>query len=416
MEGCVLEDLARQFGTPLYVYSEAALEASYRRLHGALEAARGDRPFLICYAVKANSNLAVLAHFARLGAGFDIVSGGELRRVLAAGGMACKVVFSGLGKTADEMAFALEAGIKCFNVESEAELERLNRVAGTMGLRAPVSVRVNPDVDARTHPYISTGLKNNKFGIAYERARAVYARAAALPNLEVRGVDCHIGSQLTDAAPLTEAMDRIVALADELQAAGIPVHHICPGGGIGITYKDEAGIDLVAYAAALQSALGDRELELLLEPGRLLVGNAGVLLTRVEYLKPMPFKNFVIVDAAMNDLIRPALYQAYHGIVNCAAGRESPVECDVVGPVCESADVLAEARMLHAREGDTLAVLSAGAYAFAMSSNYNTRCRAAEIMVSGANARVVRRRESIDALLASECAPAASAMEDVAAR
>ncbi len=402
MEGVKLADVAREFGTPCYVYSEAALAAAFKRLDGALKAARGGRPYLICYAVKANSNLAVLSLFAKLGAGFDIVSGGELRRVLAAGGDAGKVVFSGLGKTADEMAFALEAGIKCFNVESEPELERLDAVAGKLGKIAPVSLRVNPDVDAKTHPYISTGLKNNKFGVAFERAREVYARAAALPNISVAGVDCHIGSQLTDAAPLTEAMGKIVALADDLRAAGIPVHHICPGGGIGITYQSEATIDLNAYAAALQAALGDRDVQLLLEPGRVLTGNAGVLLTRVEYVKTTPAKNFLIVDAAMNDLIRPALYQAHHEVANTIVSDAPPMACDVVGPVCESSDVLAYNRTLAAREGDVLALLSAGAYGFVMASNYNTRSRAAEVMVSGGNVRVVRKRESFEDLVAHE--------------
>jgi diaminopimelate decarboxylase len=402
MEGVKLAGIAREFGTPCYVYSEAALTAAFQRLDGALKAARGGRPYLICYAVKANSNLAILNLFAKLGAGFDIVSGGELKRVLAAGGEAGKVVFSGLGKTAGEMAFALEAGIKCFNIESEPELERLNAVAGKLGKVAPVSLRVNPDVDAKTHPYISTGLKNNKFGVAFDRARDVYARAAALPNIHVSGVDCHIGSQLTDATPLTEAMGKIVALADELRAAGIPVHHICPGGGIGITYKDETSIDLNAYAAALQAALGDRDVELLLEPGRVLVGNAGVLLTRVEYVKTSPAKNFLIVDAAMNDLIRPALYQAHHEVENTVAPDAPPMACDVVGPVCESSDVLAYERTLSAREGDVLALLSAGAYGFVMASNYNTRNRAAEVLISNGAPRVVRKRESFEELIAHE--------------
>ncbi len=312
------------------------------------------------------------------------------------------MVFSGLGKTADEMALALEAGIKCFNIESEPELERLNAVAGKLGRVAPVSLRVNPDVDAKTHPYISTGLRNNKFGVAFERARAVYARAAALPNIAVEGVDCHIGSQLTDTAPLAEAMRKIVALADELRAAGIPLHHVCPGGGIGITYRDEAPIDLHGYAGALQAALGDRDMELLLEPGRVLVGNAGVLLTRVEYVKTSPAKSFMVVDAAMNDLIRPSLYQAHHEVVNSMASDAAPIVCDVVGPVCESADVLAYERTLAAREGDVLALLSAGAYGFVMSSNYNSRTRAAEVLISGGAPRLVRKRESFDDLIAHE--------------
>ncbi|MBL8520936.1 MAG: diaminopimelate decarboxylase [Betaproteobacteria bacterium] len=402
MEGVRLIDVAREFGTPCYVYSQAALMAAFHGLDRALRTARAGRPYLICYAVKANSNLSILSLFASLGAGFDIVSGGELRRVLAAGGDARKVVFSGLGKTADEMALALEAGIKCFNVESEPELERLNGVAGRLGVRAPVSLRVNPDVDAKTHPYISTGLKNNKFGVAFERARDVYARAATMPHIDVIGVDCHIGSQLTDTAPLTEAMGKIVALADELAAAGIPLHHVCPGGGIGITYRDEAPIDLAAYASALQAALGERDVELLLEPGRVLVGNAGVLLTRVEYVKPSTAKNFTVVDAAMNDLIRPSLYQAHHEVLNAGESSAAPLDCDVVGPVCESADVLAYNRRVSAREGDILALLSAGAYGFVMASNYNSRPRAAEVLISAGVPRVVRKRESFDDLIAHE--------------
>lgn len=402
MEGVKLSDIAREFGTPCYVYSEAALTTAFQRLDGALKSARGGRPYLICYAVKANSNLAILSLFAKLGAGFDIVSGGELRRVLAAGGDASSVVFSGLGKTADEMAFALEAGIKCFNVESEPELERLNSIAARLGCKAPVSLRVNPDVDAKTHPYISTGLKNNKFGVAFERVRTVYARAAALQNIAVTGVDCHIGSQLGDTAPLTEAMGKLVALADELRNDGIPLHHVCPGGGIGIPYKDEAPIDLNAYAEALQAALGDRDMELLLEPGRVLVGNAGVLLTRVEYVKTTPAKNFLVVDAAMNDLIRPALYQAHHEVENAVPCDAPPMACDVVGPVCESSDVLAYERTLSAREGDVLALLSAGAYGFVMASNYNTRNRAAEVLIRNGAPRVVRKRESFEDLIAHE--------------
>lgn len=402
MEQVPLASVAARFGTPCFVYSEAALTAAYRRLDSALSHARSGRPYLICYAVKANSNLAVLNLFARLGAGFDIVSGGELRRVLRAGGDASKVVFSGLGKTAAEMKFALEAGIKCFNIESEPELERLDGIAGRLGKRATISLRVNPDVDAKTHPYISTGLRNNKFGVAFDRAMAVYRRAAALPHIEVAGVDCHIGSQLTDDAPLREAMARLVSLADALGAEGIPIHHICPGGGIGITYKDEHIIDVGSYANALQDCLGDRQVELLLEPGRMLVGNAGVLLTGVEYVKPTAAKNFLVVDAAMNDLIRPPLYQAYHEVVTVAQPAVAEQVYDVVGPVCESADVLAHARALRAGEGDLLAILSAGAYAFVMASNYNSRMRAAEVMVSGAAMREVRARESFDDLVAGE--------------
>jgi diaminopimelate decarboxylase len=402
MEQVPLASVAEEFGTPCFVYSEAALTDAFRKLDAALKAARGKRPYLICYAVKANSNLAILNLFARLGAGFDIVSGGELQRVLKAGGDASKVVFSGLGKTAAEMKLALEADIKCFNIESEPELDRLNAIAAALGKRARVSLRVNPDVDAKTHPYISTGLKNNKFGVAFDRALAVYRKAASLPNIEVSGVDCHIGSQLIDDTPLREAMSRIVALADALAAEGIPVHHICPGGGIGITYRDEKMIELGAYTQALQDCLGDREVELLLEPGRMLVGNAGLLLTKVEYVKPTETKNFLVVDAAMNDLIRPPLYQAYHEVVAVRASSSAERTYDVVGPICESTDVLAQGRQLRAEESDLIAILSAGAYSFVMSSNYNTRPRAAEVMVAGNTMRAVRRRETFDDVVAGE--------------
>ena len=404
MEGVRLTDVAEQFGTPCFVYSKAALTSAYQRLDGALKAARNGRPYLICYAVKANANLAVLALFAKLGAGFDIVSGGELMRVLKAGGDPRKVVFSGLGKTAAEMKMALLAHIKCFNIESEPELERLNEVAAHLGMKAHVSVRVNPDVDAKTHPYISTGLKNNKFGIAIDRALDVYRRAAALSHIRVVGVDCHIGSQLTDDAPLQEAMARIVALADALAGEGVTLQHICPGGGIGITYKDEAAIDVNKYAQALETSLGDRNVELLLEPGRVLVGNAGVLLSRVEYVKPTESKNFLVVDAAMNDLIRPSLYQAHHEVVMAGKPLADTAEriYDVVGPVCESADVLAHARALAAREGDVVAILSTGAYGFVMSSNYNSRPRAAEVMIDGDSAMLIRERETFDDLVRLE--------------
>lgn len=403
MEGVSLAQVAAQFDTPVFVYSRAGISNAFSHLDQAVKAARGTRPYTICFAVKANSNLAVLNILAKLGAGFDIVSGGELARVLKAGGSASKVVFSGLGKTSAEMSFALKAGIKCFNIESEAELERLDQVAQQLGLRAPVSLRVNPNVDAKTHPYISTGLKNNKFGVAFGRARDVYRRAANMAGIQVAGVDCHIGSQLTDAAPLVEAMQKIVGLADDLARDGIQVHHICPGGGVGITYQDEEQIRLDAYAAALQSALGDRPVELLLEPGRAIVGNAGVLLTRVEYVKPGEAKSFLVVDAAMNDLIRPALYQAHHRITEVAepAGNDRATY-DVVGPVCESADVLGYSRELSAKQGDLLAVLSAGAYGFVMSSNYNTRPRSAEVMVDASTAKLVRARETIEELFAGE--------------
>lgn len=404
MEDVSLNSIADRFGTPCFVYSKAALTKAYLSLDSALRTAGKGRPYLICYAVKANSNLAVLELFASLGAGFDIVSGGELMRVLKAGGDPRKVVFSGLGKTAAEMKLALQANIKCFNIESESELERLNDVAANVGMKARISLRVNPDVDAKTHPYISTGLKNNKFGIAVDSAMEVYRRAAALAHIEVVGVDCHIGSQLTDDAPLQEAMARIVALADALASEGIRVHHVCPGGGIGITYEAEDAIDLDAYARALEASLGDRSVELLLEPGRVLVGNAGVLLSRVEYVKPTASKNFLVIDAAMNDLIRPALYQAHHEVVIAGPLKQGTDErvYDIVGPVCESADVLAHARTLAAVEGDVVAILSAGAYAFVMASNYNSRPRAAEVMVDGGNAILVRERETFDDLIRHE--------------
>ena len=404
MEGVALNAVAQRFGTPCFVYSRAALTTAFQRLDNALKSARNGRPYLICYAVKANSNLSVLRLFAGLGAGFDIVSGGELMRVLEAGGDPRKVVFSGLGKTSAEMKLALEANIKCFNVESEPELERLNSVATQIGTRARVSLRVNPDVDAKTHPYISTGLKNNKFGIAFDRALTVYRRAAGLSNLDVVGVDCHIGSQLTDDAPLREAMGRIVALADTLITEGFALHHICPGGGIGITYKDEDTIDLDDYARALEASLGSRDVELLLEPGRVLVGNAGVLLSRVEYVKLTESRNFLVIDAAMNDLMRPALYQAHHEIAMTGAVHANRTEriYDVVGPVCESADVLASARALRASESDVVAILSAGAYGFVMSSNYNSRPRAAEVMIDGDVATLIGARENFDDLVRRE--------------
>jgi diaminopimelate decarboxylase len=410
MEDVALSEVAVSFGTPTFVYSRAALSAAYTRLDNALRKARKSSPYLICYAVKANSNLAVLNVFAKLGAGFDIVSGGELRRVLAAGGSPEKVVFSGLGKTRDEIALALQTGIKGFNVESEPELKRISAVAVELGKIARVSLRVNPDVDAKTHPYISTGLKNNKFGVAFDRAISTYQLASKLPNIEIAGVDCHIGSQLTDASPLLEAMGRLVNLADELTSAGIPIHHICPGGGVGITYADEPSINIDAYAAALEQALSfggkTREVELLLEPGRMLTGNAGLLLARVEYVKPTESKNFLVIDAAMNDLIRPSLYQAHHEIVMASeVSNEVARVYDVVGPVCESADVLGRDRMLAAREGDLVAILSAGAYGFVMSSNYNTRPRAAEVMVDGANVHLVRERECVDELFGGEHIP-----------
>jgi diaminopimelate decarboxylase len=398
MEGVPLARVAAEFGTPCYVYSRAALERAY----GSFEQAFARRDHLICYAVKANSTLAILNLLARMGSGFDIVSGGELARVLAAGGDPRKVVFSGVGKTAAEMRAALEAGILCFNVESEGELERLNAVAEAAGRRAPVSIRVNPDVDAKTHPYISTGLRQNKFGVPYSDALALYRRAMGLAHLEVTGVDCHIGSQLTETEPFVAALEKILALADQLEREGISISHVDVGGGLGIRYRDESPPSPAEYARAICSALGSRRLRLLVEPGRALVGNAGLLLTRVEYLKHGEEKNFAVVDAAMNDLIRPALYDAWHEILP-VTDREGPVGVyDVVGPVCETGDFLGHGRRLRIAPGDLLAVLSAGAYGMSMSSNYNSRPRAAEVLVDAGDAHPVRDRESLASLFALE--------------
>jgi diaminopimelate decarboxylase len=393
-----LARIAEANGTPCYVYSRATLERHWR----AFDAALGDHPHLICYAVKANSNLAVLNVLARLGSGFDIVSVGELERVLRAGGDPGRVVFSGVGKRADEMRRALEAGIRCFNVESEAELLRLNRVAGEVGLQAPVSIRVNPDVDAMTHPYISTGLKENKFGVDIQAAPALYRQAADLPNLRVVGVDCHIGSQLTELSPFVDAMRRVLDLARRLEAEGIGLDHVDLGGGLGIRYRDEHPPMPDAYARALFEGLADTRYEILLEPGRAIAGNAGVLLTRVEYLKHTGHKDFAVVDAAMNDLIRPALYGAWQEIVPVAPREGDPRRYDVVGPVCETGDFLGKERDLVLAEGDLLAVRSAGAYGRTMSSNYNSRPRAAEVMVDGDQAHLVTRRETLDELMARE--------------
>lgn len=391
--------LAETHGTPLYVYSRATIERHWHAFNDAF----GDHPHLICYAVKANSNLAVLNLMARMGSGFDIVSVGELERVLKAGGDPGRVVFSGVGKKADEMRRALEVGIRCFNVESEAELLRLNAVAGEMGRVAPVSIRVNPDVDAKTHPYISTGLKENKFGIAIDAAERVYREAAALPHLAVTGIDCHIGSQLTSVEPFLDALDRVIALADRLKAAGIPIHHLDLGGGLGIRYRDETPPEPADYVKAMFARCKDCDYEILLEPGRAIMGNAGILVTRVEYLKPTEHKGFAVVDAAMNDLMRPALYQAWQAIVPVVEGGRGEARVyDVVGPVCETGDFLGKDRELAIEEGDLLAVRSSGAYGFSMSSNYNTRPRAAEVMVDGATVHVVRERESLDSLLAGE--------------
>lgn len=398
VEDLPLDDIAVRFGTPCYVYSAAALKAHFLEYARPLK----DCPHLICYALKANSNLAVLNLLARLGAGFDIVSVGELERVLAAGGDPRRVVFSGVGKREDEMARALEVGIKCFNLESEAELERLDAVAKARGTIAPVSIRVNPDVDARTHPYISTGLKDNKFGIAIADAERVYARAAELAGVTPIGIDCHIGSQLTELAPFLDALERLLALYDRLEAQGIDIHHLDLGGGLGVDYAGETPPAVADYIAALRARIGARKLELLFEPGRSIAANAGVLLTRIEYLKPGESKSFAVVDAAMNDLIRPTLYQAWQAIVPVIERPEAPLAWDVVGPVCESGDYLGLDRPLAVEAGDLLAVHSAGAYGFVMASNYNTRARPAEVMVGGDRAHLVRRREPLESLWAGE--------------
>ena len=402
-ESVALPAIAEQYGTPAYVYSRAALESSLQEFLDVLGRHPAGNDALVCYAVKANSNLAILNVFARMGAGFDIVSGGELQRVLAAGADPKKVVFSGVGKTAIEMKLALDVGIFCFNVESAAELERLNEVAGQCGKKAPVSLRVNPNVDPKTHPYISTGLKEAKFGVAYDDALALYRRAAALPNITVAGIDCHIGSQLLDPAPFVEALDRILALIDQLTAEGIDVHHLDLGGGLGIKYKDEQIQPTVAsYLNPLLDKLAGRGLKVVLEPGRRLVGNAGLLLTRVEFLKPGEGKNFAIIDAAMNDLMRPALYEAWHDILPVTPRTGEMSAYDVVGPVCETGDFLGQARPLCVAAGDLLAVMSAGAYGMAMSSNYNTRPRAVEVMVDGEQTHEIRRRETVAELFAGE--------------
>ncbi len=398
VESVPLSRIAAEFGTPCYVYSHAALTTAYQ----SFDEAFAEREHLICYAVKANSSLAILNLFARLGAGFDIVSGGELARVLAAGGEARKVVFSGVGKTADEMRQALEAGILCFNVESESELERLNRVAGEAGKRAPVSLRVNPDVDPKTHPYISTGLKGNKFGIAYADAVSLYCKARDLPHLEVAGIDCHIGSQITEISPFSDALDKVLLLIDALEKEGVAIQHLDLGGGLGICYSDETPPPVADYAETLLAKLAGRDFKILLEPGRALVGNAGLLLTRVEYLKHGETKNFAIVDAAMNDLMRPALYDAYHAILPVRENTGVAQRYEIVGPVCESGDFLGHDRYLHLAEGDLLAIMSAGAYGMSMSSNYNTRPRAAEIMVQKNNTHLIRERETIAQLFALE--------------
>ena len=403
LDGHSLAALARRFGTPLFVYSRRAMLAA---LDGYQTALRG-RKHLVCYAMKANSSLAVLQTFAQAGCGFDIVSGGELARVLAAGGDAGRVVFSGVGKTRAEMAQALQAGVRCFNVESEGELDRLNDVAVGLGTRAAVSLRVNPDVDAGTHPYISTGLKGNKFGIAHERALAAYRHAAELPGLRVVGIDCHIGSQITQVAPYIDALDRLLDLVEAVEAAGIAIAHVDLGGGLGIDHADggaapPAASALVAQVLQRLDARGHGHRELLFEPGRSLVGNAGVLLTEVLYLKPSEVKNFCIVDAAMNDLVRPAMYEAWMAVEPCVQRSAPALTWDVVGPVCESGDWLARDRALAVLPGDVLAFLSAGAYGMTMSSNYNTRPRAAEVMLDGERVHLIREREDVASLFAGE--------------
>ena len=398
-ENVALTDIAEQYGTPCYVYSKQALTQAFNDFQAGLSTT----DHLICFAVKANPNIAVLNVFAQLGAGFDIVSGGELARVLAAGGDPKKVVFSGVGKTADEMRAALDAGILCFNVESASELVRLNQVAEEMGKVAPVSLRVNPNVDAKTHPYISTGLKNNKFGVAIEDAVSVYQKAAAMPNIAVHGVDCHIGSQITEIAPFIDALDRVLDLVEALEGYKIHISHIDVGGGIGITYDNETPPEFKQYTQAILEKLNKKQVKLLFEPGRALVGNAGVLLTKVEYLKPTESKNFAIVDAAMNDLMRPALYDAYHDIVPAQTRGGEKTVYEIVGPVCETGDFLGHDRALNLRENDILVVKSAGAYAMSMASNYNTRARAPEIMVDNNQCHIVREREQITDLFALEC-------------
>jgi len=398
-ENVAVSTIAEQFGTPTYIYSRATLERHWHAFDSAFEG----MPHSVCYAVKANSNLAVLNVLARLGSGFDIVSAGELARVLAAGGRADRSVFSGVGKTVAEIQYALQQGVRCFNVESIAELSRINDVAADLNLRAPISIRVNPDVDAQTHPYISTGLKENKFGIAIELAEEVYQQAHAMDHLDVVGIDCHIGSQLTTVSPFVDALKRVLALIDALADQGIELSHLDIGGGLGITYKNETPPSPAEYSAALRDLLEDRDLEILLEPGRAIAGNAGILVTQVEYLKPTEDRHFAIVDAAMNDLLRPALYQSWQEIQPVAENSSAQMQqYDIVGPICETGDFLGKDRPLAIEAGDLLAIRSAGAYGFTMSSNYNSRPRTAEIMVDGDTVHLVRERESIESLYAGE--------------
>ena len=398
--------IAQKYGTPTYVYSKKALSDAFNSYEAACVRPNGERRARVHYAMKANSNLAILNLFAKLGAGFDIVSAGELARVLAAGGSANKVVFSGVGKSTQEMTAALKAGVKCFNLESIPELTRLNSVAGSLGLKAPISLRVNPDVDPKTHPYISTGLKGNKFGIAYDDVIKTYQEAAKMPHCDIVGIDCHIGSQITEISPYMDALDRVLDLIKQLDANGIKIHHLDIGGGLGISYTNETPPAITDFANTLLNHIeskGFGHLEVLFEPGRSLVGNAGLLLTTIEYLKPGETKNFCIVDAAMNDLMRPAMYEAFHAIVPVKSNSNAPaVTYDIVGPICESGDWLGRDRSLAVEPGDQLAILSAGAYGFTMSSNYNTRGRAAEVMVDGAQIHLIRERETIESLFANE--------------
>ena len=398
VESVSLDQISREFGTPCYVYSRAAFTNAYREL----DAAFAERNHLLCYAVKANSSLAILDLFARLGSGFDIVSGGELRRVLKVGGDPQKVVFSGVGKSSDEIRAALSVNILCFNVESEAELRVLNQIAKEMDKIAPVSLRVNPDVDAKTHPYISTGLKENKFGIPFNEAEKLYFSGEKYTNISMNGLDFHIGSQLTELAPFSEACEKVIGLLDRLEEKKLQIDHLDFGGGLGIRYSEENPPSTQNYVAALCADLGHRTQRILIEPGRSLVGNAGLLLTRVQYLKHTSYRDFAIVDAAMNDLVRPALYDAYHEILPVTKNGQNTKTYQIVGPVCETGDFLGHDRKLALSQGDLLAVMSAGAYGMSMSSNYNSRPRAAEVMVDGDNIHLIRERESIEQLFANE--------------
>ena len=398
-EDVAVSDIIYKYGSPCYIYSRATLERHWK----AFDQAFGEQTHLICYAVKANSNIAILNLLARLGSGFDIVSLGELERVITAGGDPKKIVFSGVGKREDEILAALKIGIRCFNIEVSGELDRLNRLAVQLGVIAPVSFRVNPDVDAKTHPYISTGLKENKFGIDIQQALTEYRRAAAMPHISVVGIDCHIGSQLTETRPFLDALDKILDLVAALAAEGIKLHHLDLGGGLGICYKDEQPPEPVDYIQAILLRLGKTDFEILLEPGRAIVGNAGILATQIEYLKPTEHKNFAIVDAAMNDLVRPSLYSAWQNIIPVNLKSDAPeATWDIVGPVCETGDFLGKDRLLKIVQGDLLAIRSSGAYGFTMSSNYNSRPRLAELIVDGSNLHVIRERETIAQLWAGE--------------